>query len=189
MQMGAGREGNMKHEEFLSYMKSTVEGWRDSAQYESLKTQYQGFLVTIENFRQQSVYYDLARRSMHELLIEFSKAALQALALINAGGIFVIMTIVSGLLSAGGKWIVVVPWVAANSKYFVVGLSAAILTILLSYLAQTLYNEGLKIEGRFAHVGAIVVGLFSFVSFVYGASCLMAVFVSVDFLNLVNMGI
>jgi len=164
----------MKHEEFIDYMAHTVDGWKDSAELDSSKIQYAGFLRTVEQFRDSAKFHDNAKVAMHELLVEFSKSSLRSLLLVNTGGIFVLMTIISSMLSKESNFQKMIPAVASKSVYFIAGVSLSVATVLLAYLAQWLYNNTANIKyGLSTNVLAIVVGLGSFVFFIVGSVELM----------------
>lgn len=167
----------MKFERFLDYMKSSAESWANNPNLQSFHEQYRGFIYTIEMFRSDAKRRDEAVNVIHELLLEFAKGSLRILALINAGGIFVIMTVLSSLISKEGKFYYLIPKVAAQAKYFVTGLSLAAVTILFSYLAQWFYNSFNKDKyGLTINIIAMITGFVSLLMFIYGATELITIF-------------
>ena len=176
----------MKIEEFIDYMKDSVTCWRASGQYDLLKGQYDGFLITLEGFRNYAKSQDAAEKAKHELLIEFSKGSLRALLLVNTGGVFVVMTLLSAILSRHGKFIVLLPEIAKTAKIFIVGISFAVLTVLFSYLSQYFINDNKETIGKNVNWGAIASGAIAFGMFVYGAFSLQSVFSSCDVIAIIR---
>jgi hypothetical protein len=167
----------MKHEQFLDGIIKTLADWKEKTDEAERSRNYSEVMATLERFRGWASGIDSEKKKLADLMVEFSKSSLRALLLINTGGIFVIMTMLSAAVSKGTIGTEFVARIAEQSSFFVFGVAFAVSTTLLSYLAQWLYLEfpG-KWYGYCPNILAMISGVASFGSFIQGAFALRCVF-------------
>jgi len=168
----------MKHEQFLDQIIKTLADWKEKTDSAEATKKYSETMVTLEMFRSWASRVDTEKEKLANLLVEFSKGSLRALLLINTGGIFIIMTMISAAISKGDVNKCLVSDIATTAVYFIVGISFAVLTTLGSYFTQWLY---LNVENQKFGVGSNILtmlfGAISFILFLFGAVALRGVFV------------